>query len=92
MLDILKVKKPRRPPTRARQNVIFELGFFIGCLTRARVRCLYIDGVELPSDYHGVIYIPMDKADGWKMKLAGELQSAGFEPNIEALLPQPRSR
>jgi len=73
-----KGKKPRKLTCRARQNVIFELGFFIGCLTRARVRSLYKDDVELLSDYHGVVYIPMDSAGGWKARLAKELEEAGF--------------
>ena len=42
---------------RARQNVIFELGYFIGKLSRKRVCALYIDGVEIPSDYSGVLFI-----------------------------------
>ena len=39
---------------RARQNVILELGYFIGKLGRPRVCALYVTGVELPSDLHGV--------------------------------------
>ena len=36
---------------RARQNVIFELGFFIGLLSRSRVCCLYKKGVEQQMQY-----------------------------------------
>lgn len=64
---------------RARQNVIFEFGYFIGKLGRKRVCALVQGNVEKPSDYDGVLYIPLDNADGWKMKLIKELQSAGFE-------------
>ena len=39
---------------RARQNVIFELGFFVGKLGRKNVCALYEDGVEIPSDFQGV--------------------------------------
>ena len=44
---------------RARQNVIFELGYFYGRLTRKNGRVLAMVGrnVELPSDIHGVVYI-----------------------------------
>jgi predicted nucleotide-binding protein len=35
--------------------------------------------VELPSDYDGVLYIPMDEHDGWKSKLAREIKAAGLE-------------
>ena len=41
---------------RARQNVILELGYFIGLLGRDRVCCLYKQAVELPSDISGVLY------------------------------------
>ena len=44
---------------RARQNVIFELGFFVGMLgrTSGRVFLLYKPPLELPSDLSGVCYI-----------------------------------
>jgi CheY-like chemotaxis protein len=48
---------------RARQNVIFELGFFYGLLGRyeGRVIVLKKGQVELPSDIHGVVWINIDK-------------------------------
>lgn len=64
---------------RARQNVIFEFGYFIGKLDRKRVCALVKSDVEKPSDYDGVLYIPWDDSDGWKMRLIKELKSAGFE-------------
>ena len=67
------------PKPRARQNVIFELGFFIGKLGRSNTCVLFKDDVEIPSDYTGVEYIPLDDANGWKLKLITELQSAGFD-------------
>jgi predicted nucleotide-binding protein len=67
---------------RARQNVIFELGFFLGRLGRSRVCALYEEGVELPSDYHGVIYVPIDGGEAWKLRLAKELKAAGLEVNM----------
>ncbi len=63
---------------RARQDVIFELGFFSGKLGRSRVCVLYKEGVELPSDYHGVVYIPLDSSGAWRLKLAREIRSAGI--------------
>lgn len=42
---------------RARQNVIFELGFFYGKLGRNKVCCLYKKGVEIPTDISGISYI-----------------------------------
>ena len=63
---------------RARQNVIFELGFAVGRLRRERVCALYEQRVELPSDIHGVEYTALDAAGAWRGKLARELHEAGF--------------
>lgn len=61
---------------RSRQNVIFEFGYFIGLLGRKKVRAIYEEGVELPSDIQGVLYIPLDKGEKWKKKLVDELKSS----------------
>ena len=71
---------------RARQNVIFELGFFTGNLGRDRVCALTKGEIEIPSDFDGVIYIPLDDSGGWKLKLAGELKQAGFEVDANRIL------
>lgn len=71
---------------RARQNVIFEFGFFIGRLGRTRVSALIKGGVEIPTDYSGVVYIPWDHAGGWKMKLIRELRAAGFDVDANLAL------
>jgi hypothetical protein len=64
----------RRP--RARQNVVFELGFFIGKLEPARVAALLKGDVEKPSDFDGIAYIPFDSSGRWKTDLARELHHA----------------
>lgn len=74
----------RRP--RARQNVIMELGYFLGRLGRVRVCALYKGDVELPSDYQGVLYIDMDLASAWKAKLAQELVEAKLPIDLSGLL------
>ena len=63
---------------RARQNVIFELGYFIGKLGRNRVCALYSPGVEFPSDYSGVLFIELDDRGAWRLALAREMKAAGF--------------
>jgi predicted nucleotide-binding protein len=70
----------RRP--RARQNVVFELGFFIAALGRSKVAVLHEEGVELPSDMSGVLYTPLDQGGAWKLALAKELQAAGLSVNL----------
>ena len=63
---------------RADQNVILELGIFIGKLGRKRVCSLHVEGVELPDDFHGFEYIEIDSTNVWKKKLINELHLAGF--------------
>jgi predicted nucleotide-binding protein len=72
--------------TRARQNVIFELGYFVGSLGRGRACLLRKGEVEIPSDLYGVVYTDMDGADGWKWQLARELRAAGFEFDANKVL------
>lgn len=67
-----------KEPNRARQNVVLELGYFAGRLGRANVAALHQGRVELPSDLHGVGYIKIDGAGGWKLPLVQELEAAGF--------------
>jgi len=62
---------------RARQNVVLELGYFIGRLGRNKVCALKRGDLELPSDYQGVLWETMDSGGGWKQKLARELKAAG---------------
>jgi predicted nucleotide-binding protein len=61
---------------RPRQNVILELGFFLGRLGRERVCALYQEGVEIPSDYQGVLYVKFDEEGGWRLRLAREMKDA----------------
>ena len=70
---------------RARQNVILELGLFLGKLGRKGVCALYKEGVEMPSDYDGVIYVPMDKSNGWQLQLAKEIKAAGIDVDMNKL-------
>ena len=63
---------------RARQNVIFELGFFIGKLGRKRVCALFRQGVEIPSDYKGVLFVEFDERGKWREEMIREMRGAGF--------------
>lgn len=71
--------KAETSDARARQNVIFELGYFAAKLGRGRVCLLRKGHVEIPSDLYGVIYTDMDPANGWKAKLVGELKAAKLD-------------
>jgi predicted nucleotide-binding protein len=67
---------------RARQNVILELGFFLGKLGRDKVCALYERGVEIPSDYHGVLFIDFDESGAWRTKIAREIKASGVEIDL----------
>ncbi|WP_313451041.1 nucleotide-binding protein [Stutzerimonas kunmingensis] len=64
---------------RARQNVLLELGYFIGRLGRDKVCALKRGTLEIPSDFAGVVWETMDSSGGWKQSLARELEAAGHE-------------
>lgn len=72
---------------RARQNVLFELGYFTGVLGRARVAALMeTPDIEIPSDLAGLIYI--DASPGkvvWQQKLAREMMAAGLDIDLNKL-------
>jgi hypothetical protein len=71
---------------RARQNVIYELGFFNAKLGRNRVCTLKKGEIEVLSDYLGVVYVEMEDGGAWKNQLAREIKAAGLPINLEALL------
>ena len=71
---------------RARQNVLIEIGYFLALLGRKRVCILYKEGPEIPSDLQGIIYISMDRFDGWQLKLAREMRAAGLSVDLNRLL------
>jgi len=70
---------------RARQNVVFEMGYFIGKLGREKVFLLLENDVEKPGDLDGIVYISIDAKDAWKYKLAKELKVAGYNVTADDL-------
>ncbi|WP_305113943.1 nucleotide-binding protein [Thomasclavelia cocleata] len=74
-----KGKKEEEYKNRARQNVIFEAGYFIGKLGVENVILLYEEGVEIPGDLGGCIYIKADKNDGWKEQVRMEFNEMGLK-------------
>jgi predicted nucleotide-binding protein len=64
---------------RARQNVVFELGYFLGILGRENVCCLYKRGLQIPSDINGLIYASFSHNIGeCYREIRRELGSAGY--------------
>lgn len=76
------VAKPNDAKPRARQNVVLELGFFLGALGRHKVVALCKGELDLPSDYDGVLYIDLDARGGWRLAVAREMKSSGLEVDM----------
>jgi predicted nucleotide-binding protein len=72
--------------SRARQNVVFELGYFIGRLGRSRVCALRAPDVEIPSDYSGVQYVTLDTGSAWQLELAKEMKAAGLNVDMNLVV------
>jgi len=78
---------PASARLRARQNVILELGYFVGKLGRSRVFPLKRgDDIEVPSDFSGVVYTAFDSAGLWRFELVRELQEAGYQVDANAIV------
>lgn len=54
--DLGRSKAEKGYKKRARQNVIFEAGYFIGKIGTDHVILLYKEDVELPGDLGGCLY------------------------------------
>jgi predicted nucleotide-binding protein len=67
-------KKEEALQKRARQNVVFECGYFYGKIGRNKVFLIREEGVELPSDLNAIVY---STGDTWKNKLLNEMRAAG---------------
>ena len=63
---------------RTRQNVILELGYFLGIVGRKNIVILHETGkqIEKPSDFDGIVYEPFDEYGAWKTKLIKEMRNA----------------
>jgi predicted nucleotide-binding protein len=72
---------------RARQGVVFEMGFLVAALSPSCVCVLYEDGVELPCDLDGIAYVRLDFAGTWQSKLLLHLRKAGFDYDLNKLAP-----
>jgi predicted nucleotide-binding protein len=84
--DVGRAKNATEDKPRARQNVILELGYFVGRLGRDKVCALLKDDIEMPTDYVGVAYVKWDNAGAWKMQLAKELDEAGYDIDFNKVM------
>lgn len=84
--DLGKAKTDDNLNPRARQNVILEMGYFIGKLGREKVCPLYTKGVELPSDLYGLLYTEIDSSGHWKISISKELKAAGYDIDVNKII------
>jgi predicted nucleotide-binding protein len=84
-----RLESEREPffTSRACQGVVFEMGFLAAALTPHCVCVLYEDGVELPCDLGGMVYVRLDPAGTWQSKLLLQLRGAGFSYDLNGLVP-----
>lgn len=79
--DTGKANKEEEQKPRARQNVVFETGLCIGKLGRERIVVIAENGIELPSDMQGVVYIN----NNWEVKMLKELECMGFKIDLNKM-------
>ncbi len=73
----------RETEYRARPNVIFEFGYFVGKLGRSKVCCLHKGEVVVPSDLNGLIYKKItDSIESQAYSIIRELKAAGYQVNL----------
>lgn len=65
---------------RARQNVVFEHGYFISRLGRKNVAAIVKGQVEIQGDISGVVYFPYQT--GWQYNLAKEMKLSGLTVDL----------
>lgn len=67
---------------RARQNVVFEAGYFMGKLGRENVIIVADKNLEMPSDMQGVVYTD---AGNWKTEVLQGLDKIGYSIDFNKL-------
>lgn len=76
-------EEKRKIEYRARPNVVFEFGYFVGKLGRNKVCVLHKGNVNLPSDINGFIYKKVDKSiEEIGFALIKEMKSVGIQIKI----------
>lgn len=73
----------RKKEFRARPNVIFEFGYFVGRLGRDRVSCLHKGDVAIPSDLAGIVYKKIESSiESQAYSIIRELKAAGYKIQV----------
>lgn len=81
--DLGRAKAEEDCSFRARQNVVFEAGYFIGKLGRNNVILISNGEIELPSDLQGVVYT---NEKNWEIDLVKELKAMGYSIDMNKMI------
>lgn len=73
--DVGKKKGGEIEKARARQNVVFETGYFMGKLGRDHVVIIAEHEMEFPSDLSGIVY---SNKENWEFTVLKELKAMGY--------------
>ena len=76
-------KKKETEKYRARQNVVFEAGYFVGYLGRENVIMIAEENLEIPGDLSGMVYTTKDN---WEFEMLKELKAAGMKIDMNKLI------
>ena len=68
---------------RARQNVVFEAGYFMGYLGRENTIIIVDENVEIPGDLAGMVYTTKEN---WEFEMLKEINAAGMKIDMNKLL------
>lgn len=77
-----KAKDATSENLRARQNVVFEAGFFMGKLGRENVVLIANPDIEIPSDLKGFVYT---NEKSWQIDALKELKAIGYAIDLNKL-------
>ena len=77
-----KAKDATSENLRARQNVVFEAGYFMGKLGRENVVLIANPDIEIPSDLKGVVYT---NEKSWQIDVLKELKAIGYAIDLNKL-------
>lgn len=80
--DYGKAKDATSENLRARQNVVFEAGYFMGKLGRENVILIADSNIEVPSDLQGVVYTSKTM---WQTDVLRELKAIGYKVDFNKL-------
>lgn len=80
--DYGRTRDAEEDKLRARQNVVFEAGYFMGKLGRENVVLIANPDIEIPSDLKGVVYT---NEKSWQIDVLKELKAIGYAIDLNKL-------